>query len=202
MITPKTEVHKCPTCHMGFLTTMRTIKRIEKGISRGLCASCNGKMANSKIKNHKPGMNTGRTRFVKGQIVWNKGVHTGIKPWLGKKRSEETKEKISINRRGKMTGESHFGWKGGITPINKTIRTSSEYKDWRKSVFARDDYTCVNCGQHGGWLEADHIKPFSLFPDLRLCISNGRTLCKPCHKDIGWSLFKDANPRKVSEVLT
>jgi hypothetical protein len=33
-------------------------------------------------------------------------------------------------------------WKGGITPINVKIRTSKEYKEWRKEVFCRDKYTC------------------------------------------------------------
>lgn len=59
---------------------------------------------------------------------------------------------------------------------------SPEYKLWRKSVFERDNYTCIECGQIGGILNADHIKAFSLFPDLRFDIKNGRTLCVNCHK--------------------
>ena len=94
-------------------------------------------------------------------------------------------------------GERSNFWKGGITPINKAIRSSLEYEEWRNKVFERDLYTCVNCGKIGGWLEADHIKPFSLYPDLRLDVNNGRTLCKPCHKKIGWELFRNKNPRKV-----
>jgi 5-methylcytosine-specific restriction endonuclease McrA len=30
-------------------------------------------------------------------------------------------------------------------------------------------------------LEADHIKPWAYFPSLRFELSNGRTLCRPCH---------------------
>lgn len=74
-------------------------------------------------------------------------------------------------------------WKGGITPINKAIRTSLEYKMWRRAVFERDDYTCVLCGERGVELNADHIKPFAYFPELRFELSNGRTLCVPCHKE-------------------
>lgn len=81
-----------------------------------------------------------------------------------------------------LRGPAHPNWKGGLTTENAKIRNSRAYKRWRKSVFERDKYTCVWCGQVGGSLEADHIKPFALHPELRLAISNGRTLCVPCHK--------------------
>lgn len=72
---------------------------------------------------------------------------------------------------------------------HKKIRQSAEYKDWRTEVFKRDGYTCSICGtaNHKGKgetvvLQADHIKPFALYPELRFDVDNGRTLCYPCHK--------------------
>lgn len=54
--------------------------------------------------------------------------------------------------------------------------------EFRTAVFKRDNYTCQLCGQRGGRLQVDHIKPYCAFPELRTDISNGRTLCVSCHK--------------------
>lgn len=101
----------------------------------------------------------------------------------GCKMSIEARHKISESRKGKKSPN----WKGGITPVNNKIRKSFEYKLWRESVFERDDWTCVFCGERSGKgnpvvLNADHIKPFALFPELRFAIDNGRTLCIDCHR--------------------
>jgi 5-methylcytosine-specific restriction endonuclease McrA len=77
-------------------------------------------------------------------------------------------------------GELHHNWRGGK---NKTVWKSPEYQRWRKAVMSRDNYTCQFCGDNkGGNLEADHIKPRFLYPELTFDINNGRTLCKDCHK--------------------
>lgn len=57
----------------------------------------------------------------------------------------------------------------------------NNYYGWRKLVFKRDNYSCVLCGSQNK-LEADHIKSYSKFPELRYELSNGRTLCNECHK--------------------
>ena len=99
----------------------------------------------------------------------------------GKKLSIATRQKMSVIQ--KANREKNHLWKGGITAINQCIRTSLEYKLWRTAVFERDNYTCIWGGKvHGNKLQADHIKPFADYPELRFAIDNGRTLCESCHR--------------------
>lgn len=93
--------------------------------------------------------------------------------------SEECKKKW---RALKQKGEKSHRWQGGKTSEVMLVRNSIEYSEWRKSVFHRDGYQCKSCGVVGGVLHADHIKAFSLYPELRLDINNGRTLCVDCHR--------------------
>lgn len=96
--------------------------------------------------------------------------------------SPESNLKRRLALVGKRTGSENPAWRGGVTPIHKAIRASRSYKRWRKAVFERDNYVCVECKVRGVELQADHIKSFSAYPELRLELSNGRTLCVPCHK--------------------
>lgn len=131
--------------------------------------------------------------------------------------SEETKRKISIARTGqklpkasetkrgkpiyKNRGENHYNWRGGISPERAILGMSIEYREWRTSVFKRDDYTCQECWTRGGELNADHIEPYCLNKELALDIDNGRTLCVECHRKTdtyGWKMVH--KKRKLETV--
>jgi len=49
-------------------------------------------------------------------------------------------------------------------------------------VYARDNWTCQECGERGCYIEAHHIKSFINHESLRFDINNGLTLCRECHK--------------------
>lgn len=95
------------------------------------------------------------------------------------KKAKTCSHSCSVRSRNQI---DHYNWQGGKTPVNKRLRGQFEYKQWRIAVFKRDKYSCTSCGASGVYIEADHIKPFAYFPELRYEISNGRTLCQPCHK--------------------
>ncbi len=105
-------------------------------------------------------LNTGKTHFKKG--------------------SRANVGRIRLD----MRGTNNHNWKGGITPINIFIRTTPKYRQWRRDVFIRDYWTCQECGHKNVKIEAHHIKSFKDFPKLRFAVSNGKTLCFNCHKEL------------------
>jgi 5-methylcytosine-specific restriction endonuclease McrA len=113
-------------------------------------------------------------------IKWEGGKPKCID--CGKITSSYSCKRCNECHRKEMVGKNHPSWQGGITPEKLKIRNSNQSLEWRKNVFRRDNYTCQNCGQRGGDLEADHIKEFSKYPELRFALDNGRTLCVSCHK--------------------
>jgi HNH endonuclease/NUMOD3 motif len=139
---------------------------------------CSVRCARLSIGNKKGMKNSGS--FKNGGQAWNKGLKGFM---AGRKVSEQTKRKISLAQMGNKAPN----WKGGISPMHERERKRANYGEWRKAVFERDNHTCQMCSARSKAgnrvrLNADHIKPFSKYPELRLELSNGRTLCEPCHR--------------------
>ena len=99
-------------------------------------------------------------------------------------------------------GENHPNWKGeAARRRNRRGPTNS----WRNAVLSRDKATCQHCGTKNGTLVVHHIKPFETFPELRFEVSNGLTLCQPCHFKVhGYSLNRAGIIEETDErgVLT
>lgn len=100
---------------------------------------------------------------------------------LGKPKSPEHREKLSLAAR-RRTGERNPSWKGGVTPKSRIARTSREQVQWAADVKERDNWTCQDCGKRGGNMHAHHLRSFRDHPDLRTVLTNGVTLCIPCHR--------------------
>jgi len=104
------------------------------------------------------------------------------------------------------TREAEERIKNGDIPksvVNRRIRYSKKMDEWRKAVFERDNYTCQICGARSGngkkvVLNADHIKSFAKYSELRFDINNGRTLCLECHmKTPSWGNRKTNGIHKI-----
>lgn len=107
--------------------------------------------------------------------------------------SESRLVKSEIMRKRVTLGLHNFY--RGITELKALLRQTTQYKQWRESIFIRDSFKCRFCGV-GGKLNADHIKQFAIIlvennvktlEDAINCLElwdmdNGQTLCIPCHK--------------------
>ena len=138
-------------------------------------------------------------RFVLGHAVIGKpGRKVGSIPWnKGKCATEEARHNLSLAHIGKPSwnkglsnywakGEKNCRWRGGVDRgYRRSICETPKYRAWRTAVFERDSYTCRDCGARGVRLEVHHIRSFIDFPEARLDIDNGLTLCKKCHRKKG-----------------
>lgn len=115
--------------------------------------------------------------------------------WTGRKHREESKEKQSAKKKGVTHAMSHriaqsarlqgidiSEWRDFASSETQRIKRSLKYKQWRRDVFERDNWTCRDCRVRGGVLHAHHIKPKSIYPELMFDVDNGLTLCRECHK--------------------
>jgi|SRR5690625_2277128 len=85
----------------------------------------------------------------------------------------------------KLTGSNSPLWNKDLTDEERVRgRKYREYSQWRRDVFERDEYTCVNCSEKAsGRLNAHHIESYTKNPSLRTTVTNGATLCEECHKE-------------------
>ena len=148
---------------MTFIFDKKDVVRIVNPTDGGK-AKTSGKQANKFLRNGRAILvGDGEIRFVRK-----------CKP----PREQESPYYLKMAPGGKQVGDRKSS--GLKRRLPQPARTPEELH-WRESVLIRDGYACVWCGATER-LEADHIKPKVVFPDLKYDVDNGRTLCNPCHR--------------------
>jgi hypothetical protein len=86
-----------------------------------------------------------------------------------------------------------------LMPINPTRNyTSSEWSKVRRMVFNTYGYQCMKCGATD-FLAVDHIKPYSIYPELSLDFDNLQVLCRPCNSSKSNRKIVDYRPIVVKK---
>lgn len=101
----------------------------------------------------------------------------------GKKYGKKARENMSKSR---ARGDKHWKWNPNRDKVeqNRTRHSmyNPDYKEWRMSVFKRDDFTCrLHNEECNGQIQAHHIFRWIDYPELRYIINNGITLCQFHH---------------------
>lgn len=138
--------------------------------------------------------NLKKRQFVKGATPHNKGrgdvsfvceicgkTFTS-KNHKRKKTCSESCFEIMLHTKG----EDHWNYKGEQATTQQRRRNWAEYREWRKEILKKDNYTCHKCNKRGGKLTVHHIFNWSKYPEKRFDIDNGVTLCWSCH----WSFHR------------
>lgn len=106
-------------------------------------------------------------------------------------RKQKFCSKPCADRGGKrLSGEDHPNWAGGVSPRD------SGHARWAARVIDRDRAQCQQCGAVKVELHAHHVRRWKLHPELRYKLSNGVTLCAPCH----WAAHSASDENAVNSV--
>ena len=124
----------------------------------------------------------GNTKIIRGtQLTIGKTKSCGcLNLELASKRM-----KGENNWNHKHKGKNHPNYNPELTDKERLDkRDVIENINWRKSVYERDNYTCLKCKAKGNEvkLNAHHINNYSSDEGNRFNIDNGITLCINCHK--------------------
>jgi hypothetical protein len=176
---------ECPECG-----DMRTVcyKSIYKA-GHTICVKCVNKR-NAKpiktgtkygrlvvIKESKTGYSICKCSCGKTKEIWNTNLRNGHTNSCGCLKTE------SFNNVDRVSEESHGMWKGGVTRGREKHMSQKVYKDWRRLVYERDNYTCQKCGNQSRRLNAHHLEGYFNCKGKQTDVNNGVTLCYDCHME-------------------
>jgi hypothetical protein len=141
-----------------------------------------------KLSNSKKGIKLSiihRTKIANGlKRAFEEGRRTSNLPPIpwnkGKELNKEIRNKISTTLKEYYKTHKPVNFKG--KPTNIKITNNFLYKEFRKLIFKKHNYTCQLCGQIGGYIHLHHIRPKAKYPELLLVKENVTVLCKDCHR--------------------
>jgi len=101
---------------------------------------------------------------------------------MGHKHSKETLDKISKAVKGKLSGEKHWNWQGGLSFEPYSVDWTETLK---RTVRERDHYICQVCGKQQGdeTFDVHHID----YNKKNCSLNNLITLCVNCHMKINFN---------------
>ncbi len=172
----------CPTCKIVFLVkpSVADIRRCCSVKCQGLwkrstrtnisCGTCKKDFSvrPSDIKFGRKFCSRDCAKLMYSKIFKGNKHRVGKQPW-------------NKGLAGFMAGINNPNWKGGSGTKRHQAMGKLEYRNWRKFVFERDNYTCQDCTATSTYLHADHIIGWSENETLRYDVDNGQTLCYKCH---------------------
>jgi endogenous inhibitor of DNA gyrase (YacG/DUF329 family) len=93
-----------------------------------------------------------------------------------------------------QTGDQHWNWQGGMTPKINQRCNAPWWKELRKRVYERDNWTCQKCGikcsnknNDPTKIQCDHIIKERDGGSHNM--SNLQTLCLKCHIEKDWKHY-------------
>lgn len=213
----KTGVYKnCMTCNELVYVPRWRIAKFKTCSKNCMHKAMIGRISPMKNKKHTEEAisKISRTWFKEGFEPWNKEISGYHTQKASTERINKTKESLrkahasgKVSYKNYIRGRKHHWWKGGASKFCYLLENSTKYRIWRRSVFIRDNRTCLECGSIDN-INAHHIKALSIIyqdflseysqfspiedKEVLLKISesylpfwdinNGQTLCSECHK--------------------
>ena len=135
--------------------------------------------------------------FRKGHRSTDETQAKATKARIGHAVTVETREKLRQKTLRQWatkppcpTGPAHPLWNEEGVRINKRIRMSFKYRQWKSDIFTRDDFTCQSCGRNEdlvGTLEPHRLTRGN--SNGKYCPNNILMLCNRCHKEFHGNEF-------------
>lgn len=98
---------------------------------------------------------------------------------------EETREKHR-KPRPDLRGQNSPNWKNKSEEdrriLEEKYRSYTEYRQWRKELVKKYNYSCQKCGRNDCKITVHHLESFLKNKELRTDINNGTVLCLDHHK--------------------